>query len=204
MRWLWHATFVRRLILTGATLTFATMFWESTLVLFALGPMGVSASGYGLILAIGAVGGVLGALVTPWLVGRYDRWLLQLAGLGLCAGVDLTLAIHPSPATTALAWGGTGFGFAIWNVVSISTRQRIVPAGTLGRVNSAARTISMSAAPLGALAGGITAGQFGLGAPIWLSSAALFALLVTYALLSRADRNLLTGTVPIDSSAPAR
>jgi MFS family permease len=204
MRWLWRATFVRRLILTGAALTFATMFWESTLVLFALGPIGVSPTGYGLILAVGAVGGVLGAMATPWLVARYDRWLLQLAGLGLCAAVDLMLAVHPAPATAALAWGGTGFGFAIWNVVSISTRQRIVPTDILGRVNSAARTISMSAVPLGALAGGITADRLGLGAPVWISGAGLVALVMVYALLSRSDRHLLNHGARIDDPEPAR
>jgi hypothetical protein len=191
MRWLWGAVFVRRLILTGAALTFITMFWESTLVLLALGPIGVSEAGYGLILSIGAIGGVLGAIATPRLVHAYDRWLLQLTGLGMCAMVNVALAVWPSAVTAAIAWGGTGFGFAIWNVVSISTRQRLVPGHLLARVNSAARTISMSAVPLGALAGGVTADLFGLRAPIATSAVALVALLVVYAILSRHDRRHL-------------
>lgn len=191
MRWLWSATFVRTLILTGAALTFATMFWESTLVLYALGPIGLSPAGYGLILAVGAIGGVLGAVVTPWLIARFDRWWLQLTGLTICAGVDLLLALFPSPATIAIAWGGTGFGFAIWNVVSISTRQRIVPSTILARVNSAARTISMTAVPLGALAGGVTANLLGLSAPVWLSTVALICLVALYAVISHNDRHRL-------------
>ena len=70
MRWLWRDRFVRRLILTGACLVFATAVWESTLVLLATGPVGLSAAGYGLVLGIGALGGVGGALATPILIAR--------------------------------------------------------------------------------------------------------------------------------------
>jgi len=192
MRWLWNTTLVRRLILTGAALTFATMFWESTLVLLVLGPLDVSPAGYGLILALGAVGGVLGALVTPRLIRRFNRRPMQLTSLALCAAVVLALAAYPSPVTAAVAWGGTGFAFTLWSVVSISTRQRLVPSDTLARVNSAARTISMSAAPLGALAGGVAAKHAGLRAPIWVSAGLLMVLLVVFAAQSRDDDDLLT------------
>ncbi len=66
MRWLWQDRFVRRLILTGACLVFTTSVWESTLVLLATGPVGLSAAGYGLVLGLGALGGVGGALATPY------------------------------------------------------------------------------------------------------------------------------------------
>jgi hypothetical protein len=191
MRWLWRDRFVRRLILTGACLVFTTSVWESTLVLLATGPVGLSAAGYGLVLGLGALGGVGGAVATPYLVARTDRWWLQLGSLGLCGVVDLLLAVAPNPVTIALAWGGIGFGFAVWHVVSISTRQRVVPAEIMARVNSAARTLSISALPAGALAGGIAANIAGLRAPAAIAAAMTLALLVAYALTSQHDRSLL-------------
>jgi MFS family permease len=191
MRWLWQDRFVRRLILTGACLVFTTSVWESTLVLLATGPVGLSAAGYGLVLGVGGLGGVAGAVATPYLVARLDRWRLQLGSLGLCGVVDLLLAVAPSPVTVALAWGGIGFGFAVWHVVSISTRQRVVPPEILARVNSAARTLSISALPAGALAGGIVADVAGLRAPAAIAAATTLALLVVYAVTSRRDRSLL-------------
>lgn len=191
MRWLWRDRFVRRLVFTGACLVFATAVWESTLVLLATGPVGLSAAGYGLVLGIGALGGVGGAVATPYLVARLDRWLLQLGSLGLCVVVDLLLALAPNPVTVALAWGGIGFGFAVWYVVSISLRQRVVPAEILARVNSAARTLSFTALPAGALAGGIAADLAGLRAPAAIAAALTLALLVVYAVTSRSDRALL-------------
>lgn len=191
MRWLWRDRFVRRLIITGAVLVFATSVWESILVLLATGPVGLSAAGYGLVLGVGALGGVGGAAATPFLVARIDRWWLQLGSLALCGVVVLLLAVSPTPATIALAWGGTGFGFAVWHVVSVSTRQRVVPAEILARVNSAARTLSFTALPAGALAGGIAADLAGLRSPAVIAAAIVLVLLVVYAVTSRHDRALL-------------
>lgn len=191
MRWLWRDRFVRRLILTGAVLVFATSVWESILVLLATGPVGLSAAGYGLVLGLGALGGVGGAAATPFLVARIDRWWLQLASLALCGVVDLLLAVAPTPATIALAWGGTGFGFAVWHVVSVSTRQRVVPAEILARVNSAARTLSYTALPAGALAGGLAADLAGLRTPAVIAAGIILVLFVVYTVTSRQDRALL-------------
>ncbi|MFB9738353.1 MFS transporter [Streptomyces thermocoprophilus] len=194
MRWLWRAHYVRTILLTGSALTFFTMAWEATLVLLARGPMGVSETGYGVMLAVGAIGGVAGSLVTPALVRRFDRRALQIAAIAVTAALDLALAAFPTPALAALAWGGTGAAFAVWNVLSVTLRQRLVPAGLLGRVNSANRTFSMAAVPLGAVTGGAVADAFGLRAPLWLAAGALTALTVAYAALTR------SGPAPESSS----
>ena len=53
---------------------------------------------------------------------------------------------------------GQGFAVAMWNVVTVSLRQQIVPAGLLGRVNSVYRMLGWGLMPLGAVAGGFVAG----------------------------------------------
>lgn len=194
LRWLWKETFIRRLVLTGTALVFATWLWESTLVLLATNLIGLTPAGYGLVLALGALGGVAGAVATPRLVARMDRWLLQLGSIGLCGLFDLLMAAVPSPVTVALAWGGTGFGFALWHVISLSTRQRVVPENLLARVNSAARTLSITAVPAGALAGGILANAVDLRAPVIVSGVGILLLLLAYAATSRRDRALLRPT----------
>ncbi|MGW0450682.1 MFS transporter [Streptosporangium sandarakinum] len=187
MRWLLRPHLIRTLILTGTVLTFLTMTWESTLVLLVTGPMGVGEAGYGIILAAGAIGGVAGALITPVLVRRFERRRLQVAALAACALVDLLLAVWPTPSTAAIAWGGTGGAFAVWNVLSVTLRQRLVPAALLGRVNSAARTLSISAVPLGALTGGVIA-TVDLRAPAWISGIGLTVLACWFALGTRTAR----------------
>jgi MFS family permease len=176
MRWLWRADLVRGVIATGAALTFLTQTWEPLLVLLVTGSMGVPDIGYGIILALGAAGGIAGAAVTPALARRCDHGRLRVAALGVTGAADLALAAVPSPPMAALALGLASAAFALWNVLSVSLRQRLVPPDVLARVNAASRTLSMTAAPLGALAGGWIAHALGLRAPLWASGAALVVL----------------------------
>jgi MFS family permease len=189
MRWLWRNGFVRSIVLTGAGLTFFTQTWQPLLVLLALGPMGLSKTGYGVMLALGAAGGVIGAAATPFLIRRFEHRLLQLLALVATAAGVLALAAFPNPVITGLVWGDTGFTFALWNVLSVTMRQRLVPPDLLGRVNSASRTLSTTAVPLGALIGGAVAGALGLRAIFWLSGLAVTVLAVAFALTSPPRRD---------------
>ena len=62
---------------------------------------------------------------------------------------------------------------AVWNVVTVSLRQALVPDRLLGRVNSAHRLISWGALPLGPVVGGLLAKAMGLRAPFLLGAAVL-------------------------------
>src|SRR5690606_7233818 len=191
IRWLTGHRFVRTIVVTGAGLTFFTQTWEGLLVLLAVGPMGTSEAVFGLVLAGGAVGGIVGALATAPLVRRFPQRALQVAALAVAAAGDLVLAAVPTPLCAAVVRSTTSFSFALWNVLSVTIRQRLVPPAVLGRVNAASRTLSMTAAPLGALAGGGLAAALGLRAPLWISGVALVAIT---GLFVRATRPQLTAT----------
>ncbi len=60
---------------------------------------------------------------------------------------------------------GQGFAATMWNVVTVSLRQQVVPAHMLGRVNSVYRMLDWGLMPLSALAGGFVAHAAGLRAP---------------------------------------
>jgi hypothetical protein len=61
----------------------------------------------------------------------------------------------------------------LWNVITVSLRQRLVPAHLLGRVTSAYRVVGLGAMPLGAAIGGVVAEELGLRAPWFVAGAAL-------------------------------
>jgi predicted MFS family arabinose efflux permease len=119
------------------------------------------------------------------LVHRYTNEFLQIAALATAAFSDFALAAYPTPATAAITLTTVSFAFAMWNVLSTTMRQRMVPAAVLGRVNAASRTLSMLAAPTGALIGGAVAAVYGLSAPLWLSGVALVVITIAYALTTR-------------------
>ncbi|MDX6364475.1 MAG: hypothetical protein QOC85_3485 [Streptomyces sp.] len=65
----------------------------------------------------------------------------------------------------------------VWNVNTTTLMQQRSPAGMLGRVSSAFRTLAVAGAPLGALLGGAVATTWGLNTPALLA-AAFFVLSV--------------------------
>ena len=60
-----------------------------------------------------------------------------------------------------------GFASVMWNVVTISYRQRIIPGDLLGRVNSSYRLIAFAGIPIGAIGAGILTQAIGV-APTYL------------------------------------
>lgn len=74
-------------------------------------------------LALGAIGGVAGAAATPLLIRRCRHRALQVFALAATAAGVLALAAFPTPVTAALAWGDSGFAFALWKVLSPRTHD---------------------------------------------------------------------------------
>jgi hypothetical protein len=107
------------------------------------------------------VGGVLSPPLTRWL-GMLPSLLV---GGAIDAAVFIGVGLAPDAIVAAVMLAGQGFGVAMWNVVTVSLRQRIVPSRLLGRVNSVYRMLGWGLMPLGALAGGFVAHAAGLRAP---------------------------------------
>lgn len=153
-----HALILRLAVMLGV-LNFATMMSATILVLLSQEVFGLSAAGYGILLTAGATGGVLGGLAGPWIAKQ----------LGGQRTVLLTLFTFPLPfvvlAVTGNVWvAGVAlfiemFMGMTWNVVTVSLRQRLIPDGLLGRVNSIYRFFGWGTIPLGAvLAGALVSG----------------------------------------------
>ncbi|MEM9348703.1 MAG: MFS transporter [Pseudomonadota bacterium] len=116
--------------------------------------MDADATTYGIVLAIGAVGGVIGGIVVAPLLKVFGKaTMMQWMGL-LSTPVFLLLAFAPGPATVALALFILYLSGIIWDAVSVSYRQRVVPDEIRGRVNSVYRLFAWGTMPLGLVASG--------------------------------------------------
>jgi len=154
--WDWlrgHAVLLRLAVMLGG-LNAAHLATMTVMVLFAQEILGLDAIGFGLLLTAGAAGGVAGGLLCPWLA----------AWLGPQRSLMVALALFPLP-YLALWWTGSvvvagaalafeGFTAILWNVVTVSYRQRVIPDALLGRVNAIYRFFGWGMMPVGALAGG--------------------------------------------------
>jgi MFS family permease len=68
--------------------------------------------------------------------------------------------------------GSAIFGFAAvaYNITQVSLRQAITPERLQGRMNAAMRWVVWGTIPLGALAGGAIATEWGLKAALWVGA----------------------------------
>jgi MFS family permease len=132
------------------------------------GPLHLSESAYGILLTAGAIGAVIGsAMAAP-----VERALGRTTTLAATIGVfSLTLF---APAFTTNAWlvgalSVLGGASVIWNVITVSLRQRIAPDALLGRVNAGYRLLAWGTMPLGAALGGVLGDWIGLRATFWVA-----------------------------------
>jgi MFS family permease len=155
--WLWRQRLLRGLVVaTCMTATFAAMA-SGIMVLYALTILGISEAVFGLLMAGGAVGGLLGGLLAARVVTRFGRLRTLVLAATVAPAALILLGRTDSPWTAALLLAGSAAGITIWNVVSMSLRQMMIPAELMGRTMAAYRMVIWGGIPLGALAGGALA-----------------------------------------------
>src|SRR6266536_2926316 len=132
----------------------------------------------GFLVAAAAAGSLLGSLVAERVerrLGRARSLTLTIFGNALLLGAPAVTA-NPFLVGAAFLVGGTTN--AVWNVITVSLRQRITPDRLLGRLNSAYRLVAWGTRPLGAVAGGVLAQLLGLRAVFAITAPLALALVV--------------------------
>ena len=144
------------------TLALTTGFWNLfnqmvliALVLHAQENLGMGAQMYGLVLAGGAVGGILGSLTGPAIADRLGATRTAQWMLAVSAPAFVAMAVAPGPLALAAVFATFEFSGLVWNIVSVSTRQRIIPDALLGRVNSLYRLLAWGMIPAGLFLSGL-------------------------------------------------
>ncbi|MEO5874860.1 MAG: MFS transporter, partial [Streptosporangiaceae bacterium] len=176
-RWLWRSRLLRSLCLVVGFTTMAVFSAISVAVLYAFEILHVGRTAYVLLLAVIALGAVVGSLAAPVLTHRIGRAAtLRVALMGApVAFVVAGLTSSAAVATAALTVVGATVG--ICNVVTVSLRHVLVPVEMMGRVNSSYRLVAVGMGPLGALVAGVSGELLGLRAPFFISAVAASAAL---------------------------
>jgi MFS family permease len=170
VRWLWQHRVLRAFCGMLGAWNFASNLTEGILVLWALEVLHLDARGFGF-LTLGFAGG---SLVATLVAERYLKLLGEGPAIYSCialgvAGQLVAYFTHNGYVAGA-AFTASGFASVVWNVLTVSLRQEVIPARILGRVNSAYRFVGWGAIPVGALVGGLLAHAFGLRFPFLLAA----------------------------------
>jgi len=156
---------LRDLALSTATFNLASSCIFAVLIIFATRDVGVHPAALGLILGVGNVGFVVGALLVGRLSRRLGvgRTLIVGSWLGAMATIVLPFAVGPLAILALFAGRFIGAaGAAIFNVNAYSVRQERAPDAILGRVNATFRFVDWGTLPIGSLLGGTIGTLLGL------------------------------------------
>jgi MFS family permease len=179
LRFVWRHPVLRPLALLLGVENMAFTAHGSVLVLFVVapGPMGLSEAGFGVLSATLGVGALLGT----WLAVPTERRLGRSRTLVLSVVLSVASLLVPGLTSSAVLVGASlvvgGLQMVLWNVVTVSLRQRISPDRLLGRVNACYRLVGWGTMPLGAFLGGLVAEVLGLRATFVLAAAVVAAML---------------------------
>ena len=165
--WLWKHPPVRTLALT--IFIFNVTFWApySVYVLLATERLGLDAFGFGLLITVGAIGGLIGSSSYGWLERHFALSTLMRVGLLLETITHLILATTTSAIIAAVTMTLFGIHAVVWGTTSTTVRQRAVPAALMGRVTSVYMLGNVGGAVIGSIIGGVIAQQLGVTAPFW-------------------------------------
>jgi MFS family permease len=181
LRYLWRHRLLRTLAAMTGLFNFATNATFAVFVLHAVGPdsaMRLSEAAYGVLFATIAGGSLVGSILADPIIRRLGR--TRSMALGTLGGVVTvgTPALTTNALVIAAAFLAGGVTLALWNVVTVSLRQRITPDRILGRINSSYRLVAWGTRPLGAAAGGLLGELLGLRAVFAIAAALILASLV--------------------------
>lgn len=187
VRWLWNHRLLRTMAIVLGVMNAMITMALATYVLFVQEVLGLEAASFGVLLSAGAVGGVVGSLVASKVSARIGPGASLLTSIGLSA---LTFAVTGSTSSAPVVWAMfvvSSLAGVLWNVITVSLRQSIIPDRLLGRVNSVYRFFAWGMMPAGSLLGGVVVTavdavadrELALRAPFWLASVVFVALFVT-------------------------
>jgi MFS family permease len=152
--WLWKHELLRPMAIILGCLNGLGAITAATFILFAQEILDTSVFIFAILGTAGAVGGTVGGILGPKISAK------------LGSGPSLYLTLLSAPVITLiigltsswqLFWALTAIGtcFAVlWNVITVSLRQSIIPTHLLGRVNSVYRFFAWGSLPIGTLIGG--------------------------------------------------
>jgi MFS family permease len=155
--WLRQHRALRTLAFMFAVTNFGLMFGQGIFVKYAVETLGLSSFGYGLLLAITAIGAATGGLLGHRVINRFG---LAKAVIGpyLVFGVaQVIIGIAPDAWIVGAAGYFLGAAITVWNVVTVTIRQQLIPADMFGRVNAVYRWFGAAASAAGVACGGFLA-----------------------------------------------
>jgi MFS family permease len=174
VRFVWRNPSMRASLLATATINLFNFIFWALFILYVVRSLHVRPGTLGLVLGAGAVGGVIGSLITTRLGRRIGIGPTYLLGCILFPVplVLVPLAGGPKPLVLAmlfLAEFGSGLGVMILDISAGSIFAALVPHRLRSRVSGAYMVVNNGVRPVGSLIGGLLGSTIGLRPTLWIA-----------------------------------
>ena len=192
LRLLWAHALLRNLALLLFVVNFAGLLGISIFVQLAIETLHVAPRWYGALLALMAVGAVAGGFLGDRVVKRIGRSHTLIVSFTMIGIASIGTGLSPNVVSIALFASVDAFAVTMWNIVSVSLRQSVIPSTLFGRINSAFKWLGIGSMALGALVGGQLAHAFGYRMP-FVVGGIIIVLGAVYAATVLQERQIVAG-----------
>jgi MFS family permease len=154
-RWLWHHPVLRTMALSLGALNLLGNVSFALFVIYAQEVLGTSTTAFAILSTAPAVGGLVGGWSTSPVVKRLGPGLSLRVSVVVMGLTTIAAGLVSSWPVVGVLLAVSTFFVIVWNVITVSFRQSVIPDRLLGRVNSVYRFLGWGAIPIGALLGGV-------------------------------------------------
>ena len=174
----------------------------------------VAAFIFAVLMMAGAIGGILGSVLASRVAKRLGKGPALYMTIALGAITAAIIGMATRWWIVFLMFAVETFTAVVWNVITVSFRQSIIPDELLGRVNSVYRFFAWGMMPIGSIIGGVVVAFFtpvvgrsdALRWPFYLT-AIIYAVLLVYAIprlstarLEAAQKEVTSRQSPVTSA----
>ena len=173
--WLWHHPVLRPMAIVLGLLNGLGMMTLATFILFAqesldletglftgalqpvaefFGADSVSAFVFSILMMSMAVGGVVGSVLAAKISAKLGSGTSLYLSISVWTVTSFVIGAATRWWVVALWFGFSTVFMILWNIITVSYRQTIIPDALLGRVNSVYRFFGWGMMPIGSLLGG--------------------------------------------------
>jgi MFS family permease len=179
-RFILHSPIVRSSLAATATINFFNFAFFALFILYATRYLHVRPGLLGVVLGAGAVGGLIGSVLTPRLGRRIGVGPAFLLGCILFPApiVLVPLAGGPKPLVLGmlfLAEFGSGLGVMVLDISIGSIFAALIPNQLRARVSGAYLVVNYGIRPLGSVFGGVLGSAIGVRNTLWIATVGAIA-----------------------------
>ena len=183
--WLWSHELLRPMAIILGSMNGISSLVGAAFILFAQEILHTSVLEFAILGTSGAIGGIIGGIYGPKIAKKIGSGPSLFLTLLIMPIFEIAIGFVSSWEVVWLLLGITTIFAVLWNVITVSLRQSIIPTHLLGRVNSVYRFFAWGTIPIGLLIGGglitlmehFTSREWALRTPYFVTGALGFIIL---------------------------